>query len=337
MQTMRNPVSLAAFLLFCGLLARGQTPLARPLADFDKLVSQLNTSSLVGEPIRAGDTAVVPFARIQFGLGAGEAALGVGGGMSGQTIPLGVLIVEGDDVRVELLEEHGEKPTAIRQLIQAILERKVVFMVNGLNIGNAPGGIQEMAPLLSAMMGQTTVMVNGLNLGNLKAPASAASPAGNAPPGDLAKLFEARKYLDALAAADALIARDPRSADAHAWRGRILSSLAQGNPLDMMKYGTGAREEFDKALSLDPNNRNALLGRGISRLMAPLAYGGDVDGAIADLQKAIAKQPSPDAYYYLAEAFKSKGLKDKAAAAYRQALELRPNDPDLLKALAALK
>ena len=337
MQTIRKSLSLTASLLFCGLLARGQAPLARPLAEFDKLVSQLNTSSLVGEPIRAGDTAVVPFARVQFGLGAGAAAVGVGGGMSGETVPFGVLIIEGDDVRAELFPEHGEKPSAIRQIIQAILDRKLVYMVNGLNIGNAPGEIQDMAPLLSAMMGQTTVMVNGLNLGNLKAPASAASPAGSAPPGDLAKLFEARKYLDALAAADALVAKDPRNAGAHAWRGRILSSLAQGNPLDMMKYGMSAREEFDKALSLDPNNRNALLGRGISRLMAPPAYGGDVDGAIADLEKAVAKQPSPDAYYYLAEAFKSKGLKDKAAAAYRQALELRPNDPDLLKALAALK
>jgi cytochrome c-type biogenesis protein CcmH/NrfG len=30
-------------------------------------------------------------------------------------------------------------------------------------------------------------------------------------------------------------------------------------------------------------------------------------------------------------------LKDKAAAAYRKALELLPNDPDLSKALAAVK
>jgi tetratricopeptide (TPR) repeat protein len=116
-----------------------------------------------------------------------------------------------------------------------------------------------------------------------------------------------------------------------------MSSLAQANPADMMKYGAGGRDEFDKALALDPNNRNALLGRGIGRLMAPPAYGGNVDGAIADFEKAIAAKPSPDAYYYLAEAFKSKGLKDKAAAAYRKALELKPNDPDVVKALAGLR
>jgi len=87
--------------------------------------------------------------------------------------------------------------------------------------------------------------------------------------------------VDALAVADALISKDPKSADAHAWRGRIIGSLAQGNPVDMMKYGMGAREEFEKALTLDTNNWNAYLGRGILRLMASPGYGGDVGGAIA--------------------------------------------------------
>ena len=60
MKTIRKPALLAASLLLWGLLARAQAPLAQPLADFDKLVSQLKISSVVGEPIRAGDTAVIP-------------------------------------------------------------------------------------------------------------------------------------------------------------------------------------------------------------------------------------------------------------------------------------
>jgi tetratricopeptide (TPR) repeat protein len=125
--------------------------------------------------------------------------------------------------------------------MQAILDRKVAIMVNGLNIGQTSGTIQDLAPLMSAMMGQTTVMVNGLNLGNLKTPASAASSAEN------------------------------------------------------------------------------------------------VDGAIADFEAAIAKQPSPEAYYHLGEAFRKKGLNDKAAAAYKKALELQPNYPEASKALAGIK
>jgi tetratricopeptide (TPR) repeat protein len=242
MKTIRKPVALSAFVLLWGLLARAQAPLAQPLADFDKLVAQLKTSSVVGEPIRAGDTAVIPFAKIKFALGGGEAMMGFGGGMDAKTIPLGILIVEGDDVRAELFPEQEERATVPEGLLQAIRDRKFVYMVNGLNIGNTSGTIQDMAPLISAMMGQTTIMVNGLNLGNLNPPAS-------------------------------------------------------------VRTSSGA----------------------------------NVDGAIADLEAAIAKKPSAEAYYHLGEAWKAKGADDKAAAAYRKALELQPNYPEASKALAAIK
>ena len=242
MKTIRKPISLAAFVLLWGLLARAQAPLAQPLADFDKLAAQLKIGSVVGEPIRAGDTVVIPFAKVKFALGGGQVMIGFGGGMDAKTVPLGVLIVEGDDVRAELFPEPEEKATLPESLMQAIRDRKFVYMVNGLNIGNTSGTIQDMAPLLSAMMGQTTVMVNGLNLGNLNPPRAAAT-----------------------------------------------------------------------------------------------ASSGNVDGAIADLEAAIAKKPSPQAYYRLGEAWKAKGANDKAAAAYKKALELQPDYPEASKALAATK
>ena len=63
----------------------------------------------------------------------------------------------------------------------------------------------------------------------------------------------------------------------------------------------------------------------------------DADRAIADLEAAVAKKPSPQGYYSLGEALKAKGLNDKAAAAYKKALELQPNYPEASKALAAIK
>jgi uncharacterized spore protein YtfJ len=323
MKTMQNPVLLTAFLVLGGVLARAQAPLSKPLAEFDKLVSQLKIGSVVGEPIRVGDTAVVPFAKIQFGLGGGEAMMGFGGGMGGKTVPLGILIVEGDDVRAELFPEQEEKNTLVQQVLQAILDRKVVIMGNGLNIGQASGTIQDLTPMISSMMGQTTILGNALNLGKLATPASATSAAKNASVGELKKLFDAKKYADALAMADDLIAKDPKSADVHVWKGRIMGSLAQGNPADMMKYGMGASREFERAVALDPNNPDAHLGRGIGRMAAPPGFGGDMDGAIADFDAAIARKPSPEAYFNLGEAFKKKGLNDKATAAYEKALELR--------------
>ena len=335
--TMRRCLVLAAALMLPAAVGRAQGPLAKPLADFDKMVSQLKASGVTGEPIRVGATVVVPFAAMKFGLGAGGAMRGFGGGMGGKIVPLGVLIVEGDDVRLEQFPEQEEKPTLFHQILKAIQERKVVFMVNGLNIGHAnPGAVQDLAPLISGMMGQTTILVNGLNLGSLSAPGSTASAARRASLGALKELYEAKKYEDALAMANTLSAQDPKSAEMHVWKGRIMGRLAQGNPVDMMKYGPGAKGEFEQAVTLDPSNPDAHMGRGMARLMAPPAFGGDVNGAIEDFEAANAKKPSPEGYYYLGEALRRNGSNDKAAAAYKKALELRPDYPEASQALAAI-
>jgi uncharacterized spore protein YtfJ len=169
-KTIAGLVSLWACIACCTVAVEAQS-LAKPLADFDRMVSELRKSAVVGEPISAGDTTVIPFASVQFGLGSAEATGGALGSMGAKTTPLGVLIVEGDDVRVELLPEHAEKSSSMmQQLIQGIIDRKVSFMVNGINMGNATGSVSELAPMMKDMVGQTTVMVNGMNLGNLQPP-----------------------------------------------------------------------------------------------------------------------------------------------------------------------
>jgi uncharacterized spore protein YtfJ len=213
-------------------------PLAKPLANFDRLISELNASSVVGEPIRAGDTEVVPFAAVQFGLGSAGAMAAFGGGMGAKTVPLGVVIVEGDDVRVELLPRQEEKSSALmQQLIQGIIDRKVTFMTNGVNLGNAPGNVADLTPIINGMMGQTTVMVNGLNLGFLKTPVPAA----------------------------------------------------------------------------------------------------DVDKTMEDLEAGVHRNPTAENYFSLGEAWRKIGRKDKAEAAYRKAIELRPGYAEAVRALAGLK
>lgn len=172
MKSISKLTSLAAFAC-CGAALNAQ-PLAKPLADFDRMISELKTSSAVGAPISVGTTTVVPFAAVQFGLG----AAGPAGGMGVKTVPLGVVIVEGDDVRVESLPHSDEKtPSAMQQIVQGIIDKKILFMVNGINLGNASGSVSDLAPMVSAMMGQTNVMVNGLNLGNLNAPKPQAAAA----------------------------------------------------------------------------------------------------------------------------------------------------------------
>lgn len=176
------PVALVLLWIPC----HAQAPVEVPLGDYDKLASQLKSNSLVGEPIRAGGAAIIPFASVTFGLVGGDAKMALGGGMSSRNVPLGFLVVEGDDVRVERLPEPQAKPSVVHELLQAILDRKVVILGNGLNIGNAHGNVQDLAPLISSLgkiiaEGNVTTIGNALNLGSMNPSKKDAVPTGAEP------------------------------------------------------------------------------------------------------------------------------------------------------------
>ncbi len=294
--------------------AQSQAPLEQPLADFDKLISNLKLSALVGDPVQVGDTTIIPFAKVSFGLGGGGAMMAFGGGMGGKTIPLGVLIIEGENVRVELIPQEEKKPSFLVEMLPVIL--KMLPQIMGEKMSSAP----KPKP------------------GESKTEGKAATPPANASLDQVKKLFEQQEYAEALEMVDSLVVQNPNNAELHAWKGHIMGRLTQGgNPMDMMKYGMGAMQEYEAALAIDPNNASAHFGRGVARLMAPPGFGGDLDGAIGDLEFACAKNPFPEAWYQLGEAYKRKGLTDKAKGAYKKALELDPKNQEAAKALAELK
>jgi uncharacterized spore protein YtfJ len=211
-------------LAFSGVLS-AQSPLAEPLADFDKLVSNLRVGAVVGDPVKAGDTFVVPFARIRFGLGGGGAMMGFGGGMGGKTTPLGILIIEGDEVRVELFPEEEKKPSLLQEMLPVLLK-----MLPQMMGGKSPAGAKPEASRPGSE-GKPAEVPKGASLDGVK------------------KLFEEKKFSEALEMADALLAAEPDNADLHAWKGHVMGSLAQGNPADMIKYGMGASQEYETALA----------------------------------------------------------------------------------------
>jgi len=298
--------------LLAGLLC-AQAPLAEPLANFDKLVSNLRIGAVVGEPIKAGESYVVPFAKIRFGLGGGGAMMAFGGGMGGKTVPLGILIVEDEDVRVELFPEEEKKPSLFQELLPVLLQALPQMMGGKSPFGGKPAGDQP------AGAPKTIEIPKDASLDTVK------------------KLFEEKKYEDAMALADALLAKDPNCPDLHAWKGHIMGSLAQGNPANMMKYGMGAMQEYETSLRLDPENADGHFGRGMVRLMAPPGFGGDLDGAVADFEAAMAKRPFAEGYYRLGTAYEKRGDVEKAKAAYKKAMELKPGYAEAAAALAGLK
>jgi uncharacterized spore protein YtfJ len=174
MTTINRLIALIFLTAIPVVVGRAQTPLAKPLADFDKLVAELKTGSLVAEPIRAGDTTVIPFAAVKFGAGGGSALIASGGGMGVQTIPLGVLVIEGDTVRMERFGSPEVQPSLARELIQAIRDRKVIIG-NGLNFGSVSGNVQALEPLIKDALGPSTIIGNGFNIGGVTIPMPAAS------------------------------------------------------------------------------------------------------------------------------------------------------------------
>ncbi len=278
-------LTVVLFIPFCQLWAQSKSPVQESMVNFDKLIANLKVTTVIGEPIRSGKAVIIPFARVSFGMGAGGSMTGYGGGMGGKAIPAGILIIEGEDVRVELFPIEEKKPSFLQEMLPILLK------------------------MLPEMLGDKSPFFS-------KKPLSSQSQTQE----------KADKFVG-----------EPGNAEFHAWKGLVMGQLAQGNPMDMMKYGMGAMQEFERAVELDSENATARFGRGVGRLMAPEGFGRDLDGAVEDLELACKKDPFAEAYYYLGTAYKSKGLQDKAKAAFKKALELKPDYPEAAKALAEIE
>ncbi len=294
-------------------MAQGKSAVDEAFMSFDKMMSIIKVSSVIGKPIQEGKAIIIPFSKISYGIGAGGAMMGYGGGMGGKTIPLGVLVIEGDDVRAELFPLEEKKPSFFMQMLPMLIQ------------------------YLPQIMGQKSEAKDKPPT-QKKETEKSKTAAGEGSLDQVKKLFGEEKYSEALGVVDSLLAADPNNADLHAWKGNILGSLASsGNPMDMMKYGMGAMEEYEKALQLDPDNAMAHFGRGVGRTVAPPGFGGDLVGAIEDLEFACKKEPFPEAYYHLGLAYKKIGEMDKAKEAFKKALELNPEYKDAAKALAEIE
>ena len=157
--------------------------------------------------------------------------------------------------------------------------------------------------------------------------------------GTAQQLLAQGRPAEALALLDTLLQREPRNAEAHAWRGNALGTLSD-QAKDMMQaaqYGLGALQEFETAIQLDPNNVTGRLGRGVANLMAPPPFG-NLDRALEDLHEVLEAEPrNAEAHYYLGLACTKRGDSTRARAAFQKAIELRPDHSAAVSALAALE
>jgi tetratricopeptide (TPR) repeat protein len=92
-----------------------------------------------------------------------------------------------------------------------------------------------------------------------------------------------------------------------------------------------ARQSFDKALRLNPNQASAWIGKG---LLAQKQ--GRLDEAIDDLSRGGALQPTGEHYFDLGRSLQQAGRSQEALGAYRRALKLSPNLTEAQQALDEL-
>lgn len=83
---------------------------------FEKLENFLKTKTVVGEPVKIGDTTLVPFINLSFGVGLGGGAGtdekgssgdGGGGGTGAKITPTAVLVIQGDKVELLPIKKSG--------------------------------------------------------------------------------------------------------------------------------------------------------------------------------------------------------------------------------------
>jgi tetratricopeptide (TPR) repeat protein len=126
--------------------------------------------------------------------------------------------------------------------------------------------------------------------------------------------------------AERAVTLKPSEAEYH----RILGTLcgqetAAVGALGALKYGRCALDEVNKAMELDPREPMNYLSRGIGNYYLPAAFGGGVELAIKDFEKAITLDAgSADAHLWLGIALRKLNRNAEAHKEFERAAKLNP-------------
>ncbi len=130
-----------------------------------------------------------------------------------------------------------------------------------------------------------------------------------------------------LDAAKKAVAGNERDAEYHRLLGAMCGQVIPASPLmGALSYGSCARDEINKAISLNSNLALAYVSRGIGNFYLPAQMGGGVDLALKDINKAIALDPKlVDAYLWKGVILRKANHDREAREAFTEALKLDPN------------
>jgi len=126
--------------------------------------------------------------------------------------------------------------------------------------------------------------------------------------------------------AERAVALKPDAAEYHRLLGTLYGQIVPVNVLAGLSYGKKAQDAIAKALERDPKLAAAYVTRGVGNYYLPSGFGGGIDLATRDFQKAIELNPKSDeAYLWLGLALRKSGKNVEARKAFSKSLELNPN------------
>jgi len=121
------------------------------------------------------------------------------------------------------------------------------------------------------------------------------------------------------------VAIKPDSSEYHRLLGTLCGQAVSANVLQGLKYGHCATDEVNRAIQLDPKAALNYLSRGIGNFYLPPAFGGGLDIAIKDFQKAIELEPrSSEAHLWLGLAYRKAEHNADARKEFQKSIEANP-------------
>jgi tetratricopeptide (TPR) repeat protein len=138
---------------------------------------------------------------------------------------------------------------------------------------------------------------------------------------------QARSAAEAgMRAAERAVALKPGEAEYHRIWGTLCGQeTASLGALGALKYGHCALDEVNKSMALDSRQPMNYLSRGIGNYYLPAAFGGGVELAIKDFEKAIALDAkSADAHLWLGIALRKLNRNADAHKEFELAVKLNP-------------
>lgn len=130
------------------------------------------------------------------------------------------------------------------------------------------------------------------------------------------------------------VALNPQSSSAFLWLGRAYGRRAEAAfPLAALNLATRARQSFEKAVQLDPSNREAINDLFEFYLEAPGVIGGGLDKA-EKLLPAIARQDEAESHFASARLAEKRKQIPTAESQLHRAIEAAPREPGRVLDLA---